>query len=239
MVGGVIGVVGRAAGTVFGIASHVRRTKSLHPHGLVHEASLTLDGVDDPSLGFLAEAGEHGGVVRLSRGAGLPKPLPDFIGLAIRLADVHGPGRHQDFLLLTSGEGAGVQHLFRPSLSITDGPYSTILPYTGGGDQFIIGARPLDEHRFEIGVTSLKGRHMRRIGELRLGARRPAAANAITFNPWNTGGGIEPAGALNKLRRWAYPGSQAGWAATSDGSSDMTVKTESESPSEIGSVRPA
>jgi hypothetical protein len=32
-------------------------------------------------------------LLRFSRGAGLPEPLPDVLGVAIRLPDAHGPGR--------------------------------------------------------------------------------------------------------------------------------------------------
>lgn len=35
--------------------------------------------------------------------------------------------------------------------------------------------------------------------------------DALLFNPWNTGGGLEPAGFLNRLRDIAYPLSQRAW----------------------------
>jgi hypothetical protein len=232
-------ILGRASGALFAAGSRLRKTKVLHPHGLVHDATLVIDGAPGAPRGLLADAAEHVGVVRLSRGGGLPRPLPDFIGLAIRLPDVHGEGRHQDLLLVSSGEGVGVHHLFRPALSITDGPYSTILPYEIGGEQYVIAARPRSATHFDLGVTPLTGRRMRRIGELRLGARRPDDENDLRFNPYNTGGGLEPATVFNRMRRWAYPMSQAGWMPSSDGSSDMSLKTSSASPSEIGGVKAA
>jgi hypothetical protein len=206
----------------FGAASFVRRTKVFHPHGAVHDARVELSG-ETRAPGFLGEAGGFDAIVRLSRGAGTPKPLPDFIGLALRLLDAHGDGAHQDFLLLTSGEGAVAQHTFRPSLAVDDGPYSSVLPYNGGGQSFVVAALPQSETRFTLGITGLRARKMLAIGELVLGARQPDEANSIRFNPWNTGGGIEPSGWLNRLREAAYPASQAGWEASSDGASDMAV----------------
>jgi hypothetical protein len=44
-----------------------------------------------------------------------------------------------------------------------------------------------------------------------VGARLPAGLNALRFNPWNTGGGLEPAGWLNGARDRAYKLSQAAW----------------------------
>ena len=37
------------------------------------------------------------------------------------------------------------------------------------------------------------------------------------FNPWNTGGGLEPAGFLNRLRDIAYPLSQRAWGRMGSG----------------------
>ena len=232
-------ILGRASGALFAAGSRIRKTKVLHPHGLVHDATVVIDGAPGAPPGLLGEAGEHTGVVRLSRGGGLPRPLPDFIGLAIRLPDLYGEGRHQDLLLVSSGEGAGVQHLFRPALSITDGPYSTILPYEIGGTQYVLAARPRSATVFDLGVTTLKGRRMQRIGELRLGDRRPDDENDLRFNPFNTGGGLQPATMFNRMRKWAYPMSQAGWMPSSHGSSDMSLETASASPSEIGGVKAA
>src|SRR4029450_7999147 len=44
----------------------------------------------------------HQALLRFSRGAGLPEPLPDALGVAIKLPDAHGPGVDQDLLLTSS-----------------------------------------------------------------------------------------------------------------------------------------
>jgi hypothetical protein len=45
----------------------------------------------------------------------------------------------------------------------------------------------------------------------------PPELDALRFNPWNTGGGLAPAGALNGARDRAYKLSQAAWRRTQRG----------------------
>jgi hypothetical protein len=200
-------VAGWAAGLPFGVASALRGTKIFHPAGVVHEATVTIAG--DGPAGFLGERGEHRAIVRFSRAIGLPQQLPDILGMAIRLPDVHGPGRHQDLLLVTSSDAPVLHHALVPAGGFRERPYSTVLPYKAGGERFLIGARPAGEDRFELAVAPLLGR-FRAIGEVRVGARLPDELDAIEMNPFNCGGGLEPAGFLNRLRDYAYPLSQAG-----------------------------
>ncbi|HZA58886.1 MAG TPA: hypothetical protein VE523_06845 [Solirubrobacterales bacterium] len=47
---------------------------------------------------------------------------------------------------------------------------------------------------------------------LRVGRRLGGdATRALRFSPENSGGGMEPAGLLNRLRPAAYAGSRRGW----------------------------
>ena len=46
---------------------------------------------------------------------------------------------------------------------------------------------------------------------LKVGDRLPQDLDATRFNPWNTAGGLEPAGSLNRMRDLVYRDSQAGW----------------------------
>src|SRR4051794_36038915 len=86
------------------LAAAARRGKAVHPHGAVHRATLRVSG--DPAAPgearLLSEPGQHLAIVRFSRSVGLPRPLPDLLGLSIRIIDAYGAGRHQDLLLVTS-----------------------------------------------------------------------------------------------------------------------------------------
>ena len=203
--------VGTLTALPFAIGSRLRGSKVFHPKGVVHAARLTLDGHAD--LGFLGRPAEHEAIVRFSRGVGLPESVPDVLGLALRLPDVHGPGRHQDFLLATSGDAPITHHLLIPAGHPRQRPYSSLLPYSAGGDSFLIGALPgPTEDRYQLAVSAINGR-FEPIGEIAIGERLPEAMDGMTFNPWNTGGGITPTGFINRLRAYVYPASQAGWKA--------------------------
>jgi hypothetical protein len=202
--------VGPLTALPFALASRLRRSKVFHPKGEVRDARVTLSG--RPGIGFLGEPGEHQAVARLSRGVGLPESVPDILGLALRLPDVHGPGRHQDFLLATSADAPVAHHVLIPAAGPQQRPYSSLLPYRAGGDAFLIGALPGPAaDRYQLAVAAINGR-FEPIGEIELLGARPDL-DEITFNPWNTGGGISPSGFLNRLRAYVYPASQAGWRA--------------------------
>jgi hypothetical protein len=64
---------------------------------------------------------------------------------------------------------------------------------------------------FDLGVAEIWGR-FRPVAELRVGKPLPPESDALLFNPWNTGGGLELSGFLNRLRDIAYPLSQRAWA---------------------------
>ena len=90
----------------------------------------------------------------------------------------------------------------------------------------LLGALPgADARTFHLAVAALEGR-FHPVAEIRLGARLPEVADALRFNPWNTGGGLEPAGLLNRWRRRAYPMSQAAWAATRRGAAERQAAAE-------------
>lgn len=230
--------VGTVLGAGFGAVSRLRSGKSLHPRGAVHEAELTIHdrGVKRPELEgvtFLTRPATYSGVVRFSRSLNLPEISPDILGMAIRLTDAHGPGRPQDLLLVTSGDGAVVHHLFVPGRGYFDTPYSSVLTFRGVRGPFVIGARlasgsarvsgrgseladlgaaaATGRLRYDVGVAPLTGR-MTPVATLRVGPRLPEQANEIRFNPQNTGGGLELSGPVNRMREWVYPGSQDGWS---------------------------
>lgn len=203
--------VGRGAGLLFEGVSRVRGSKSLHPEGIVHDAVVRIHGsASAPPAPLLREAAEHPAIVRFSRSFGLPDSMPDLLGMSLRLVDVHGPGRHQDFLMVTSIDAPVLHHVFVPAGDPQQRPYSSSLPYRAGERRFLIGAVPRGGTRFDLAVAAVLGR-FEAVGDIEVGARLPHDLDGLPFNPWNTGGGLEPAGFLNRLRDRAYPRSQRGW----------------------------
>jgi hypothetical protein len=134
-----------AAGALLGIGTRllaaVRPTrKPLHPAGRVVTARLRRHGLT-PSTGiaFIDDSGEQAVLVRQSRAIGLPEPLPDIHGLAIRVTNPDGtPG---DLLLATTGWGRLTRFLLTASRSAWGRPMTTLLPYETVSGPMLIGAR--------------------------------------------------------------------------------------------------
>jgi hypothetical protein len=207
-------VAGASLGAVLGAIAAVRRGKAVHPHGVVHAARLILDGSGPAGSSLLGQPGEHGAIVRFSRSLGLPRPLPDLLGMSIRVPDAYGPGRHQDLLLVTSADLPVVHHVFLPAGDVQQRPYTSSLPYRAAGERFLVGTLPEPGPlRFKLAVAPLLGR-FRPIGDLVVEARLSDELDALRFNPWNIGGGLEPVGWLNGARDRAYRMSQAAWRRT-------------------------
>ena len=226
----------RAAAALFGALSRLRGARVFHPKGVGYSAVMAVEGAWGQCRGapLLQGPGEHPAVVRFSYAVGLPDRWPDALGLALRLTDLHGAGRHQDFLLITSGSGPLAQHLIFPGPRGFRGHhYSSLLPYRIGDQVRMVGARPAPRHngvrrgalpdliaaatredvRFELCLGTLGGR-WEPVAELRIGERLDDGfVERLAFNPWHTGGGFRPAGPLMGLRRPAYAGSQRGRGA--------------------------
>jgi hypothetical protein len=225
----------RAAGALFGAISALRGSRGFHPEGVVFEASVDVPRASPHVRGVpsLEGGASHPAVVRFSRAIGLPSRMPDVLGCAIRLVDVHGPERHQDFLLVTSLDAPVAHHLLVPAPSFFSLTYSSLLPYRLGPDLRLVGAiprsRPVERPgatdlaelvdaaargpvRLDLAVSAPMGRWTP-VAEIVLGERLEVEeGERVRFNPWNTGGGIRPTGPLMGVRAGAYVGSQAGWS---------------------------
>lgn len=214
-----------AAGA-FGTLSRLRGRRVFHPFGVGFRARLIPAG---KPTGASALDREGDAIVRLSRAIGLPEWLPDPCGLGLRLPDAHGPGFHQDILLVTSGSARGARHTLAPARGFADRPYSSVLPYRLGGELVMIAARAavsgpgpdLAELRrratagidFDL-LLAAPGGPWRAIARLELGERMPEEeTERLGLDPTNTGGGLELAGLINRLRGPSYRGSQRGRAA--------------------------
>lgn len=230
----------RALAGAFERLSRARGKRIFHPFGVGFAARLepigatTGGGVAStaeggPPLPFLGEPVEA--KVRLSRALGLPEWLPDPCGLALRVPDAYGAGRHQDLLLVSSALALIGRHLPLPSRHFLDRPYSTLLPYRFEGELLLLGARgagttgqspkladlrrrEVGDLTFELSVASLPG-EWRPVARLALGERLPPEeTERLDFDPTNTGGGFELAGMVNRLRGPSYRGSQEGRGCT-------------------------
>lgn len=211
-------------GIPFGLASFVRGRRIFHPRGVAFRGQLEPDEDGRDVADLLASRRHDLVTVRISNGAGLPAPLPDVRGFAIRIHDAHGRGRHQDLVLATGAAPVALRNLLLPA-RLTSSFFSSILPYRVGGRIVLFGATartPLDAPSleelservsrspvtFDLLVAEPLG-SWERVGAVRLRETLSARQSTdLRFNPTNTGPGVRPLGLLNSLRDPAYRWSQ-------------------------------
>lgn len=168
----------------------------------------------------------------------MPEPLPDALGIAIKLPDVYGPGVGQDLLLTSSIDRPLLRRLLFPTRSFVHGAFSTALPYdlgservvlllvptpvsagpsTGGEGHHHVGGALAELRAVVASGLELEPRTARSFGRSQplatVTVGPPLSADqteALRFNPWTTGPGIHPSGWLNVLRDAAYQASQRG-----------------------------
>jgi hypothetical protein len=225
-----------AAAAGFYALAVLRRRRSLHPTGVGYQGELLVGNDGRPGVPLFRPGAAHSALLRFSRGAGLPEPLPDALGVAVKLPDVHGPGADQDLLLTSSTSRPLLRRLLFPARSFVRGAFSTALPYDLDGERVVVllvpaptrkGRSPRGVDRGDGAMAELRvaavaglGFELRTAGTLGPSQRlatltvgQPLSAEqtqALRFNPWTTGPGIRPSGWLNLLRDAAYRASQRG-----------------------------
>lgn len=217
----------------WGGLSRLRGARIVHSQGLAYRGTFVAQPHSERvGANLFDEPGTYRAIVRFSRSIGLPPPLPDLLGMAVRIEDAHGSGRHQDFPMISSAKGRVARHLLLPAVAGFFGqPYSTSLPYAIGSETWVVGAmadsprgdrgargqlreledaRGRDRLRFTLAIARLSG-SWRPVGALHFGEGLSAhQSEELKFNPWNCGGAIQPTGPFMGSRLSAYRGSQAG-----------------------------
>ncbi|MCW3012051.1 MAG: hypothetical protein JWO90_2455 [Solirubrobacterales bacterium] len=216
----------------FRAISAARGARAVHPQGFVCRGRWTVERASPlaPDATVLRPGASYDVLARVSRGAGLPSAVGDFYGIAVRLLDAHGPGRHQDVLANASADLPLVHHVFLPAPRWYAQAYSTCLPYDAGAGPIVLGWLPpdrrgpgpsLDAMRdevrrgagFGIAVAALLGRFTE-VGRLVLDGLVDPGDGDVDFDPTRfTGGGLRPVGLLNRLRGPAYANSRRGRGA--------------------------
>jgi hypothetical protein len=135
------GAAGRVLGALIGVVGRARPgRRPFHPAGQVLPGRLVRAGASPGSTGvpWLDARSADDVVVRLSRGAGLPRWCPDVHGLALTCPD--GP---VDLLLSTSASSLPVlRHLPGLRKRHGTGPYSSLLPFAGPDGPVMLRAVP-------------------------------------------------------------------------------------------------
>ena len=136
--------------------------------------------------------------------AGLPAPLPDVHGLALRVLLPDGPG---DVLMNTAGFGRWTRYALVPTRSAYARPLSTLIPYRTVAGPVLIGAREVGPDRLEL-TCAVDGGPFRVFGEVALGPRhedQDVSFDVVT----HTLPGLEQYDAVRRLRAPSYAAARA------------------------------
>lgn len=167
------GVGGQALRALFGAAAVLRGAKPIHTRGVLRRGTLAIDPApaDPTGVPLLDTAASHRCLVRPSRSVGLPRPLPDIEGLALRVPTADGPG---DILFASTGVGPVGRHCLVPRRSVAGGPLTTLLPVRSPTGPLLLGLFPRPAPRgvvtdeFDL-RCSRPGGTWRAVGTLRIG----------------------------------------------------------------------
>ncbi|MCV7423223.1 hypothetical protein H7K45_21955 [Mycobacterium yunnanensis] len=160
----------------------------------LHSASLHIDESADVPRGtrFLTPGRRFDVDVRMSDGQGHSSART----VCIKIPDIYGVGRDQDFLMASSADGVPIHHAVLPVERPDTQLYSSLWLYLAGLQPVVFGLRANhvthDEglaqgDRFDFLVCGAVSR-FRRIGELTIDGQ--PRQSALRFTARNAGGGI-------------------------------------------------
>ncbi|MFI1421094.1 phosphodiesterase [Streptomyces sp. NPDC020731] len=219
-----------------GLARRLARWRSapaLHPQGVLCTGTLTVTGSPGTRWGapWLDRPGSYRVTVRWSRALGLPRRLPDGLGLAVRVKDADGLGSALDLLFTSSRSGRLGRHLPLLRPDALSGPYSTLLSYRVGDRERVLAAFPVPDPsgapedtmptlwqeltcrpvRFDLRAAA-SDEPWSTFASLSLEAAHTAAASStVSYDPYaHCLPGLRPTGRLRRLRDAAYAGSRHG-----------------------------
>ncbi|MET4636851.1 hypothetical protein [Mycetocola sp. 2940] len=136
--------VGHLLANVFALLQRWRHPRPIHPHGVALEGTVRfltgsaptgLSCFDDPVSAEIAVS------ARASRSLGVPAPLPDVIGLALRLSLPTGPA---DLVLASTGFGFPSRFWLAFQRSPSRARFTTLFPYRSARGPVLIAARTIE-----------------------------------------------------------------------------------------------
>ncbi|MGU3294875.1 hypothetical protein [Williamsia sp. M5A3_1d] len=133
-------------GAPFRWAAAARRARAFHPVGVVCAGSARFSR---PAMDRLTLS-DSDATVRISKGVGTPRGLPDVGGVALRLSvTAPGPGPHEtwDLLLATSSRQAVRLAIPLPAIAWTSATFSSLTPFRVGSHLWWLRAELVGDRR--------------------------------------------------------------------------------------------
>ena len=138
-------IAGRGLGLLSWAAAVLRRSKPLHPVGVVAGAVLTVDPAPVASGSpLLDRPGERHCLVRASYAVGTGPEHTDIEGFALRVLPSGADDAPSDLLFASTGVGRWTRHLLVPRRPGRHGAQTTLLPVRAAGRPLLVRLDPLD-----------------------------------------------------------------------------------------------
>lgn len=196
----VASAAGRALAAGLGAVALLRRGKPLHPRGEICRAVLEVTHPVPGAGPFAGSPGTYEGLARHATAMGLPAPLPDIDGLALRLPV---DGGDADLLLASTGTGRWTQHVLAPHRSGARVPLTTLFPFETGAGRLVLGLFPVGAD-YDL-FASIDSGPWRPLGHLTLEPLAVEDPPELRFDPiHNTPPGLGTSPVLARLRDPAY-----------------------------------
>lgn len=194
------GAAGRVLAAGLGAVAALRRGKPLHPRGEICRAVLEITHPVPAAGPFVGTTGTYDGLARRATAMGLPAPLPDVDGLALRFPV---DGGDADLLLAATGTGRWTQHVLALHRSGARVPLTTLLPFESGAGRLVLGLFPVGAD-YDV-RASLGSGPWRPLGHLTLEPLAVEDPPELRFDPIrNAPPGLGTHPALARLRDPAY-----------------------------------
>jgi hypothetical protein len=165
--------VGQALKGVFAGILAVRRPRPIHPQGVALAGEMRWLGPSQSGIRWIDDPPPQPQAViaRASRSIGVPPPLPDIVGLALRFDTPEGPA---DLELASTGLAVPTRFALYPHRSPSRARLTTLLPYRGSRGDLLLGAVTVSPDDLPLAPGDLAEALRHTPWRLRLLVARPA-----------------------------------------------------------------
>lgn len=125
--------------------------RPIHTRGVLLDASLVV--AEDEAGAVAVPQGRTDALARVSLSVGMPRGLPDVVGVAVRWTEDGAP---QDVLFSSSGSGRLTRYVLAPRRTLLGGWFSTVMPLRSPLGPVVLALRPDPVVTRATGVVTLE-----------------------------------------------------------------------------------
>lgn len=169
----VSGTLGGVLGLAFAAAQRLRHPRPIHSRGVVLSGAIRwIPDATPAGIAWIDDPAEPRPVLaRVSRSVGLAAPLPDILGLALRVDDA-------DIEFASAGWGVPGRFALLPRRRAELARFGILLPYRGARGPVLLGARTVSGRPPATDPRALTGPDVGAVWTLEL-------SHATPWGPWH------------------------------------------------------